>query len=193
MPLPAAFELLRQRRSVPARQLTAPAPEGDERRALLEAAVRVPDHGKRVPFRLIVLEGAAKTEFGERLARIAAARDPDASVARQAKERERYAHAPLVLVVVARIEPDGKIPESEQLLSAGCVAYNLLLGAEALGYGAQWLTGWAAYDAEVAALLGLAANERIIGFVHIGTPRASAPERARPALERVVTGWTPPH
>jgi nitroreductase len=107
------------------------------------------------------------------------------------KDRERFNAAPLILTVIARIEPDHpKIPAQEQLLSAGCVAYNLLLGAQALGFGAQWLTGWAAYDDEVARLLGLVAHEQVIGFVHIGSAKDAAPERIRPSLADVYSEWT---
>ena len=92
--------------------------------------------------------------------------------------------------MIARIDAQHpKIPAQEQLLSAGCVAYNLLLGAQALGFGAQWLTGWAAYDRDVATLLGLAANEHVIGFVHIGTRTEPAPERTRPVLADVASEW----
>ncbi|HVJ61404.1 MAG TPA: nitroreductase family protein, partial [Tahibacter sp.] len=97
---------------------------------------------------------------------------------------------PLIVTVIGRIdEHHPKIPAQEQVLAVGCVAYNLLLGAQALGYGAQWLTGWAAYDADIAAALGLAANERIIGFVHIGTAREPAPERLRPDAKSLTTEW----
>jgi nitroreductase len=185
-----ALDLLMQRHSVPSRQLGAPGPSGAELRGLLEAAVRVPDHGKLVPFRLIELRGEAKLAFGERVAAIAA-RNPALSEAKREKERTRYAFAPLVLVVVARVATDTKVPPIEQEVAAGCVAYNLLLGAHALGYGAQWLTGWAAYDADVAALLRLAGNERVIGFVHIGTPQIDVPDRERPALADVLSAWTP--
>ncbi len=82
-----------------------------------------------------------------------------------------------------------KIPAQEQLLSAGCVAYNLLLGAQALGFAAQWLTGWAAYDADAATLFRLSAGEHIIAFVHIGTAREEAPERTRPVLAEVLSEW----
>ncbi|WP_202594233.1 nitroreductase family protein [Frateuria defendens] len=191
MPVPAPFDLLRQRLSVPSRQLGAPGPDAATLHSLLEAAIRVPDHGKLEPFRLIELSGEAKHVFGERLAARALARDPAMSEAAQEKERTRYAFAPLVLVVVARVHPSPKVPAIEQQLSAGCVAYNLLLGAQALGYGAQWLTGWAAYDVEVAALLGLAANEQVVGFVHIGTPQIDVPERDRPALDDLFSTWTP--
>jgi len=182
--------LLQQRRSVPSRQLGAPGPDATELRALLEAAIRVPDHGKLVPFRLIELRDEAKHAFGERLAALAA-RNPDLSDAKREKERTRYDFAPLVLVVVARVQASSKVPPIEQEITAGCVAYNLLLGAHALGYGAQWLTGWAAYDSEVAALLRLTANERVIGFVHIGSLQIDVPDRDRPALEDVLSTWTP--
>jgi len=185
------LSFLTQRWSVPSRQLGEPAPTDDQLHALLEAALRVPDHGKLVPFRLIELRGPAKRQFGERLAARASARDPELSEAKREKERTRYDFAPLVLVVVARVEAHSKVPPIEQEITAGCVAYNLLLGAHALGYGAQWLTGWAAYDSEVAALLRLAANERVIGFVHIGTLQIDVPDRGRPALEDVLSTWTP--
>jgi nitroreductase len=188
--MPSPLDLLMQRHSVPSRQLGAPGPEGAELHALLEAAVRVPDHGKLVPFRLVELSGEAKRAFGERVAAIAA-RNPALSEAKREKERTRYAFAPLVLVVVARLAGDSKVPPIEQQIAAGCVAYNLLLGAHALGYGAQWLTGWAAYDAEVAALLRLAANEQVVGFVHVGTPQIEVPDRDRPAMQEVFSTWTP--
>lgn len=189
--MPAALALLQQRRSVPARQLGAPAPDAATLRALLEAAIRVPDHGKLVPFRLILLRDEAKLAFGERAVEIGRRSNPEMAGAKLEKERHRYTFAPLVLVVVARIDADSKVPAIEQQLCAGNVAYNLLLGACALGYGAQWLTGWAAYDREVAALLGLAAHEHVVGFVHLGTPQIEVPDRDRPALADVLETWTP--
>ncbi|MCX7513920.1 nitroreductase family protein [Frateuria hangzhouensis] len=185
-----ALDLLMQRHSIPSRQLGEPAPEGAGLHALLAAAVRVPDHGKLVPFRLIELRGEAKQDFGDRLAAIAA-RNPALSESKREKERTRYAFAPLVLVVVARVTAGSKVPPIEQEVAAGCVAYNLLLGAHAMGYGAQWLTGWAAYDADVASLLRLAGNERVIGFVHVGTPQIEVPDRERPAVEDVFSTWAP--
>ena len=94
-------------------------------------------------------------------------------------------------MVLARIDPDSKVPAIEQKLCAGNVAYNLLLGAYALGVGAQWLTGWAAYDSEVAAILGLAQHEHVISFVHLGTPQLDVPDRDRPALADLLSTWAP--
>ncbi len=188
---PAAQAFLAARRSVPARLLVEPGPDTAQRRWLLEHALRVPDHGALAPWRLLSLDGASKLRFGERLAARALARDPHLTQDKHEKERLRYTYAPWVLVVVACIdEQHPKIPAQEQLLSAGCVAYNLLLGAQALGFGAQWLTGWAAYDAEVAALLGLSTQERVIGFVHIGSAGSTAAERSRPAAVAKVSAWT---
>jgi nitroreductase len=186
-----SLSLLQQRHSVPSRQLGEPAADEATLHALLEAAIRVPDHGKLVPFRLIRLQGDAKLRFGEQLATIAIRNSLELSEAKQEKERLRYTFAPLVLVVVARIDSQSKVPEIEQKLCAGNVAYNLLLGAYALGLGAQWLTGWAAYDSEVAAILGLAQHEHVIGFVHLGTPQLDVPDRDRPALADLLSTWAP--
>ncbi|MBN3820090.1 nitroreductase [Paraburkholderia sp. Se-20369] len=139
--------LLLKRRSTPLRQLGGAAPDRATLTRVLEAAIRVPDHGKLEPFRLILLEGDAKLRFGERLAERALQR-AGMTEAQLEKERLRYTFAPLVIAVIARLDPDNKIPVVEQQLSAGCVAYNLLLAATAVGLGAQWLTGWAAYDAQ---------------------------------------------
>lgn len=186
----SALDILDQRRSVPSRQLGEPGPDAAELQDLLTAAIRVPDHGKLVPFRLLLVRGEARAKLGAALAGIHARNEPDAAPAALQKDRERYSFAPLIVAVIARLEANHpKVPEQEQLLSAGCVAYNLLLGAQALGYGAQWLTGWAAYDRDAANLLGLAAHERVVGFVHIGTSREPAPERNRPALAEVLGEW----
>ena len=138
-----------------------------------------------------MLRGAAKRQFGARLAKLAVEANPDLSDAKREKELRRYDYAPLVLVVSAKIDEESKVPVLEQDLTAGCVAYNVLLGAQALGYGAQWLTGWAAYDRNVAKLLGMKKNEHVIGFLHIGTPSMDAPERERPAYDEIVSVWTP--
>jgi len=185
-----ALDFLTARLSVPSRSLSEPGPSQAQIDALLAAALRVPDHGKLAPWRLIVIRGEARAKFGAALAAIHRAHEPDAPAAVIDKDRERYNFAPLIVAVVARVdEQHPKIPAQEQVLSAGYVAYNLLLGAQALGFGAQLLTGWAAYDRDVAKLLGLAANERVIGFVHVGTARESAPERIRPDPATLVGEW----
>ena len=186
-----ALEALLQRHSTPSRQLGAPAPDAGELELMLRAAVRVPDHGKLVPFRLLTLDDPARQALGAFLATRSAQRNPGAE-AMIDKDRQRFAHAPLVVTVIARPQPHPKVPQWEQLLTAGCVCMNLLHAAHALGYGAQWLTAWMAEDRAVAEHLGLAADERIVGFIHIGTPKLDVPERERPALASIVSAWIPP-
>lgn len=190
-PTPAALSLLQQRHSVPSRQLGEPAPDEATLHDLLEAAIRVPDHGKLVPFRLIRLQGEAKLAFGARVAEISLQNNPEISDAKLEKDRTRYTFAPLVIAVIVRLHADSKVPQIEQKLCAGMVAHNILLGAFALGYGAQWLTGWAAYDRDVADLLGLSAHEHVIGFIHLGMPQIDVPDRDRPALADLVSSWSP--
>lgn len=180
------------RRSTPARLLAAPGPDRTTLLRMLDEAVRVPDHGRRVPFRFIAIEGDARYALGETLAGITLERDPDAAAAAVDKDRHRFSHAPLVVAVVAVLDPaDEKIPEQERLLTAGCTCFALLVAAQAEGFGAQWLSGWPAYDAQVLERLGLSADERIAGFIHIGTPTREAPERDRPDPQALLVHWQP--
>lgn len=180
------------RRSVPARQLGPPGPDDATLLRMLQSAVRVPDHGKRVPFRFLRIAGDARLVLGERLAALTLARHPDAAAAAVDKDRHRFAYAPVVLAVIARLGPDEKIPESERFSTASCACFALLQAAQGCGFGAQWLTGWPAYDADVLRLLGLHVDERIAGFIHIGTPAMEAPERDRPDPRALLQDWTPP-
>ena len=181
---------LNRRRSVPARQLELPAPDDEALARMLAAAVRVPDHGKRVPWRFVRIAGDSRAALGEALVARALQRDPDAAQAAIDKDRARF-QSPLVIAVVARLGEDAKIPESERFASACCVCFALLLAAQAEGFGAQWLTGWPAYDDEVLRLLGLGPDERIAGFIHIGTPKMEAPERERPDPLALLSDWRP--
>jgi nitroreductase len=153
--------------------------------------VRVPDHGKRVPFRFLRIQGDARLELGERLAARSLARDPNAGEAAIEKDRNRFAHAPLVIAVIAKQGPDEKIPATERFSTASLVCFALLQAAQACGFGAQWLTGWPAYDDEIRGLLGVAEDEAITGFIHIGTPKLEAPERDRPDPRPLLTEWSP--
>lgn len=187
----SALALLDARRSVPAKQLTAPAPDDATLMRMLESAVRVPDHGKLAPWRFLAIRGDARHVLGERLAARGLEREPDAGEAAVEKDRMRFSHAPLVIAVVVQLGPHGKIPEQERLLTAGCVCFALLQAAQASGFGAQWLTGWPAYDGEVKRWLGLGEHEHVAGFIHIGTPKLEAPERERPDPRGMLTEWTP--
>jgi nitroreductase len=190
MPAPnqSALDFLQTRRSRPAKTLRTPAPDRAALLPLLTAALRVPDHGKLEPWRLIVLERAAL----DRLAALATARaaalgyDPD----RAAKGISQFADSPLCVAVISSPGSVEKVPAIEQTLSAGCVALSLVNAALAAGWGAAWLTGWPAYDRGfLEGGLGLAAPESLVGFVHIGSESATPPERPRPDLAARVT-WT---
>jgi len=192
MPIdPADLARLDARRSVPSKQLAEPGPDHATLLRMLRSAVRVPDHGKRLPWRFLRIAGAARQALGEALVARTLERDPAAGPAVIDKERHRFAYAPVIVAVIARLGPDEKIPESERFSSAACVCFALLQAAQACGFGAQWLTGWAAYDPTILQLLGLGENERIAGFIHIGTPKLEAPERERPDPAALLSDWTP--
>ncbi|KRG67353.1 nitroreductase family protein [Pseudoxanthomonas dokdonensis] len=186
-----ALAFLDRRRSVPSKQLSAPGPDAPILLRMLQAASRVPDHGKLVPFRFIHIHGDARLRLGDQLAELSRQRDADAGEAAIEKDRMRFAHAPDIITVVARLTPGHKVPEQEQLLTAGSVCFALLQAAQALGFGAQWLTAWMAYDPTVARWLGLGDNERVAGFIHIGTARMEAPERERPDAAALLSEWQP--
>lgn len=185
---PEVLRFLALRRSASAGTLRPPAPNAEELDQLLRLATRVPDHGKLSPWRFIVLEGAAKAELAERLEALAT-NQPNPDKARGALFKLKT--PPLSIVVVSRLM-EGNIPEWEQRLSAAAVCTTLLIAAQAMGYGANWITDWYAYDPAAALLLGLHSHERVAGFIHLGTPAEPPLERVRPEVETLVSRWTPP-
>jgi nitroreductase len=180
------------RKSVPARLLGPPGPTEEELHALVEAAARVPDHGRLQPWRIIAIHGAAGAALGEALLAVRRERGESLERAEVEKELGRFTRSPLVLAVIARLTPNHKIPEIEQLCSAAALTQNLLIGAQALGYGAQWLTGWPAHDPGAWRTLGLGPHERVVGFVYIGTPTAASPDRERPSYRELLSHWCVP-
>jgi nitroreductase len=187
--MPDALSLLATRRSVKPIELSGPAPSATEIETLLTIASRVPDHGKLTPWRFIVFEGDARTAIGDRIADAFKADRPDATADQIEFERNRLARAPLVIAVVSRAGPHVKIPEWEQVMSAGAATMNLVTAAHALGYAATWITEWYAYDPRILKAIGLADHERIAGFVHIGTPARPPEDRPRPPLSEIVTRY----
>jgi nitroreductase len=184
-----ALNLLKTRRSVKPVELAGPGLSAAEVDTLLTVASRVPDHGKLVPWRFIVFEGEARLKAGEAIARAFRAKYSDAKPEQIDYERKRLARAPLVVAVVSRAAPHVKIPEWEQVLSAGAAAMSLVFAAHALGYAANWITEWYAYDRSALDALGLAPHEKIAGFIHIGRPGAAAEDRPRPPLTDIVTRY----
>jgi len=185
-PNPAALAFLQTRRSRPAKTLGLPVPDRAALRPLLDIALRCPDHGKLEPWRLVVLERAALARLaglvgdcGKRLGK------PEADIAKQAAQ---FADAHLAVAVILSPRPSDKIPAVEQGHSAACVAYGLLNAALAAGWGANWLTGWASHEPAFAQeALGLGPQERVVGFIHIGTETSAPPERPRPDTGALTT------
>jgi nitroreductase len=185
--VPDAIELLKVRRSVKPREMTAPGPSAAELDTILTIGARVPDHGKLAPWRFIVFEGDARVRAGEVIAKVFAKKNPAAPAADIEVEKKRLTDAPLVIGIVSFTRPHPKVPPWEQELSAGASAMNIVTAATALGYGACWLTGWFAFDRDVLDGLGLKADEKLAGFIHIGTPTKPNEDRPRPALSEIVT------
>ncbi len=188
-PLPApapSSELLTRlaiRRSAPAQGLASPGPDEAQIADILTLAARSPDHGKLTPWRFVVMGPVSRAGIAEKLSAMATARNlPPKSIAVLAK----LTAAPTTVLVVSTAAPSSK-PVWEQELSAGAVCMNLEHGASAFGFATCWITDWYSYDAEAAALFGVAAHEKIAGFIHIGTPVEPLLERDRPNVAALTT------
>ena len=180
------LHLLETRRSAPVPLLAAPGPTLDQIETLLTLAARVPDHGKLAPWRFVLFTGDERARAGAMIAEAFAAANPGADDKRLEIERRRFC-APLVVGVVSRAAPHGKIPEWEQVLSAGAVCMNMTIVANAMGFATSWLTEWYAYDRGVLERFGLAAHEKMAGFIHIGTAGDPREDRPRPVLADIVS------
>ena len=181
------IDYLSTRRSIPAFQMSEPGPSKGEVEEMLTLASRVPDHGKLAPWRFIVYRGEERRRISEELAVIAMGDKPDLSEEMVKVENTRLTRAPVVVAVVSKAAPHFKIPEWEQVMSAGAVCLNLVMAANAHGFASNWLTEWYAFDQRAYAILGVNEGEKIAGFIHIGTPTVPPTERPRPELSEIVT------
>ncbi len=186
-PSQPVLDFLARRRSASAMTLAAPGPTDTQLANLLRLAARVPDHGKLAPWRFIVLTGEGKAAFTAGLEAITAGREDAVKLTAKLGKLK----APPMGVAVISSPKLGEIPEWEQLLSAGAVCASLLHAASAMGYGANWITDWYAYDEEARALLGLGPREKVAGYVFIGTPTEAPAERVRPDAAAVTSVWKP--
>ena len=183
----ALKDYLETRRTIPANFLNEPGPDRKSVHRMLSMATRVPDHGKLAPWRFVVISGDARRRITEQLADIALARDPDMADDLREKERTRLTRAPVVIVVISTAGEHPKIPEWEQVLSAGAVCLNLFMAANALGFAANWLTEWYSYDPDTLPLLGVESGERVAGILHVGTPTMPPTDRPRPDVDQLLT------
>lgn len=188
---PEALDLLLSRRSGSAKRMKGPGPSEEQIRTLIRAASRVPDHGKLTPWGFLIFKDDARNRFGELLVRALKKTEPDATDERVAQERGRFLRAPVVVGVVSRVREGTPIPEWEQTLSAGAVCQTLCIAAHAMGFVANWITEWYAYHPAVREGLGLAAGERIAGFIYLGHPAEPLEDRPRPSFETVAKEWMP--
>ncbi len=186
--MPDAQTLLATRRSVPIPMMAEPGPSNEQITQILTAASRVPDHGKLAPWRFILFRGEAADAIGSALAaRAEAIEGGPLSPSRQTYEEGRFRRAPLVIGVVSTARPHFKIPEWEQVLSAGAATMNLMQAAHALGFGANWITEWPAYDEEAKSIMGILPEEKVVGFIYIGSPTEAPSDRPRPDLAAIVS------
>jgi nitroreductase len=162
-----ALTALHTRNSAPS--LVEPAPGPEARDAIFTAALRAPDHGRLRPWRFLIVEGEARGRLGERLAAVAAEANPGISEQESVKLRNAPMRAPLLVIVAARLQESPKVPEIEQMLSAGCAAHAVLIASHALGFGAIWRTGPVTYLPGLNSALGLEESERVVAFLYLGS------------------------
>ena len=164
-------------------------PSRDEIDQLLEIAVRVPDHGKLAPWRFIVFAGEARKSAGDILATRWRELYPDHGSETIEQQRQTFLQTPFVIAVVSAVVDSPKIPTWEQELSAGALCQNLLHGAIAMGFGAQWISGWCAFDRQVLEKFGVGADEKLAGFIYIGAGGQALSDRPRPDAKALTTYW----
>ncbi|RMH24599.1 MAG: nitroreductase [Planctomycetota bacterium] len=185
-----AVAFLGSRRSTPPTDLGMPVPDASQLETILRLASRTPDHGRLVPYRFVVLDHDACVRMGDHVRAAYAEDHPDADESALSHSRQRFDNAPMIVAVVSRAQASHpKIPEWEQILTAGAVCMNLLHAAHALGFGAIWLTGWTTYDRRILGALGLGVDERLAGWIHLGTPGSPREDRPRPVVSEITTFW----
>lgn len=189
--LSSTLSLLATRRSGRPRDLVAPGPDTEQLRRIFEIGMRTPDHGKLAPWRFLHVAKARRGDFHAMLERAyRAGKEGDEPGRLELEAVHRFAHqAPELIILVSSPVEGIKIPVWEQELSSGAAAMNLLLATHAMGFAGGWVTGWAAYSEEVRRGLDLREQERIAGFLFLGTPGVPLEERARPAFDDVVREW----
>ncbi|GJL91829.1 nitroreductase family protein [Hyphococcus sp.] len=188
-PSEATLAMLRTRRSTPADFMAGPGPDAAALDDILKIAARVPDHRRVVPFRFVVFEREARTQFGEILRQAFIAANPDADDVKAAFEEGRFLRAPTVIAVISSPDETHRTPLWEQQLCVGAVCQNMLLAASAHGFAAQWLTEWYAFEDAVGRAAGLKPHERFAGFVYIGTATEEPKERGRPDMASIVSRY----
>ncbi len=175
--------------SYPAKELNDPAPSAEQIEHILQAAMSAPDHGELTPYRFLIIEGEARFRLAEIFAQATLQRNPEVDEATLNKQKNKPLRAPMIITVIANITQNPNIPEIEQILCAGCAAQHIQLACRALGFGSIWLTGANSYDMTVYQALGLDIDERIIGFIYIGTPADKRLKKKRAPAKKITRYW----
>lgn len=185
-------DFLLKRRSVVVKDMNEPGPSEKELEKIMRAGMRVPDHGRLTPWRFIMIRGEARQELGKILVNAIQKEEPNCSEERIELEKDRFVRAPSIIAIISRTDPDHIIPEWEQILSSGAACQNMLTAALSMGFAAQWLTEWYAYNEDVKFSLGLERGDRIAGFLYLGTLGEPPTDRKRPDYHTIVSEWTSP-
>lgn len=160
-----AIDALQGRNSAP--RLTGNV-SADQLEVIIRAGLRAPDHAQLRPWKILVIQNESRDRLGDLFVEAKRIMAPDHPEELLDKLRTKPHRAPVVIVVAASMTEHPKVPEVEQLLSAGAVAQNMLIAAHALGLGAMWRTGEMAYQAVVHQGLGLSEADQIVGFLYMG-------------------------
>jgi nitroreductase len=180
---------LATRRSGKPRDMIAPGPDGATLREIIALALRTPDHGKLAPWRIVAVAAEQRDALAA-LLKSAWVRENPGAAGLDLSALDQFAHqAPSLLVLLSTPVAGSKIPVWEQQMSAGAVGMNLLHAAHAHGFVGSWLTGWAAYNPDVAAAFGAQDGDTIVGYFFLGSPARDLDERPRPEYDDVVRAW----
>ena len=183
------IDFLTTRRSTVVRLMDGPGPNENDLRKIIEAGMRVPDHGRLTPWRFFVIQGKARETIGEVIAESFRKKNPEAIQEQLNIEHERLTRAPTVIAVVSKVKQGHKIPEWEQILSSGAACQTMLIAAQSMGFAAQWLTEWYSYDDDVKRMIGADPEDKIAGFLHLGNGTSELSDRARPNYDEIVSNW----
>lgn len=181
-------EVLTQRRHVALRRLLAPGPDPAQLLRICAAAAQAPDHGQLRPWRFVVIPQARRADLADAFVADLLAREPGADAHACARAAEKAHHAPcLVAAILVDDAAASTIPTPEKLVSLGCALQNMLLAAQAFGYGSGLASGSSMDAPALRRLLRLAAHEQAICFIGFGTAQTMRPPRVRPAPEDFVS------
>ncbi len=181
------FRFLQTRRSALALTMVEPAPDAEQIRLMVKLASRVPDHGKLAPWRFVEYSVASRNRLGLALREISDGLDDAPGIKSRDKQISSFENAPLVIGVISCPVESPKVPKWEQVLSTGAACMQLLTAANALGFEAQWLSGFYMFNKNAAELLGLNCSERLAGMIHIGSSSVAKMERTRPDIDDIFS------